>query len=216
VETTNQIKRNLQDSFLNEEELLSKSIETDLLMKGKKANLGEIREWNGKKMQKTVSGWIPATSGNKATPAGKEEKYNKEFVSSSGTIRLKDDSDMPSSMWALQGKELKVKGTREVDFASGKQTYYVVEHKGEEIEIPERFLKQSDSKSKSTDSAGGEISLKEKDNAVDLILKENGFMPSEKKYLKTDSLKQAWDVIENYRKQQSRKSNMKISNPITD
>lgn len=33
---------------------------SDFLEKGKKANLGEVREWNGIKYQKTTQGWIQA------------------------------------------------------------------------------------------------------------------------------------------------------------
>lgn len=45
-------------SDLNDE--ISKAIESDVLEKGgKKATLGEIREWSGKKYQKTTQGWIP-------------------------------------------------------------------------------------------------------------------------------------------------------------
>lgn len=249
---TNNIRKNIQESYLSEEEVISKAIEVDEIMKGKKANLGEVRTWGGKKYQKTTSGWKHMGEGNggdkfdhtffddyklsgeerslvldvknKKRPMkdltnlhdnssnidqnarnylqrfmsgepdhpkmskikmnheimqalkqlgesperlnelvshyGSQEKLHSalgdilggegelpkgknEFVSSKGTIRLKDDGDMPSSMWGLQGRDLKVKGTKKHEFASGTQTYYIVESRtGNDMEVPERFLKK--------------------------------------------------------------------------
>jgi hypothetical protein len=44
---------------------MSKAIEGDLLVKGKKANIGETREWKGKKVQKQASGEWKEVSVNK-------------------------------------------------------------------------------------------------------------------------------------------------------
>ena len=49
------VEDNLRKSYEPAE--LIKVLEGDDLLKGKKANIGEIREWGGKKMQKTASGW---------------------------------------------------------------------------------------------------------------------------------------------------------------
>jgi len=43
-----------------------------LIHKGKKANIGEIREWKGKKFQKTVNGWVPVKGGQGASPKKEE------------------------------------------------------------------------------------------------------------------------------------------------
>ena len=53
----------------------------EMLEKGKKANIGEIRDWGGKKMQKTVNGWVPVTQGAKPSkkPENAENKL-KEFL----------------------------------------------------------------------------------------------------------------------------------------
>jgi len=65
------------------------------------------------------------------------------------TFKLKDDKDMPISFWGLKGKVLESKGTKIVDFASGKQTYYIFDNNGRDVEVPERFLnKISDTKEK--------------------------------------------------------------------
>lgn len=125
------VAENIKRSYRQTE--LIKALEPDLA-KGKKANVGEIRDWNGKKVQKTAQGWVEV---NETGRKGESE----------------------------QGKE---------------------------------------------------ISQKEKENAAILILKENGFMPSKREFLKSDKLKQAWDLIENYTKQQARKSDQKIKNPIQD
>lgn len=56
------------------------------------------------------------------------------------TIRLRNDKDIPASISHLKGKDHKVKSSRDVDFASGKQKYYTIEHEGKTHEIPERFI----------------------------------------------------------------------------
>ena len=38
-------------------------VSPEFIEKGKTAQVGEIREWNGQKMQKTVNGWIPVKGG---------------------------------------------------------------------------------------------------------------------------------------------------------
>ena len=38
-------------------------VSPEFIEKGKTAQVGEIREWNGQKMQKTVNGWIPVKEG---------------------------------------------------------------------------------------------------------------------------------------------------------
>ena len=48
----------------------------DILEKGKKASIGEIRTWNnGKRYQKTVNGWVPVkSSGEKQKPKPEQEQ----------------------------------------------------------------------------------------------------------------------------------------------
>jgi len=36
---------------------------TNIIEKGKKANIGEIREWSGQKFRKEASGWVPVKMG---------------------------------------------------------------------------------------------------------------------------------------------------------
>lgn len=43
----------------------------EVLEKGKKAQIGEIRDWKGIKMQKTAQGWVPVKGGSK--PEGNQE-----------------------------------------------------------------------------------------------------------------------------------------------
>jgi len=52
----------------------------DILEKGKMASIGEIREWNGKKYQKTGNGWIPVKQGNggKGADNANEESKGKD------------------------------------------------------------------------------------------------------------------------------------------
>lgn len=49
----------------------------EFIEKGKKANLGETRDWGGKKYQKTVNGWIPYAENGGKVKAHEEEKPSK-------------------------------------------------------------------------------------------------------------------------------------------
>lgn len=42
---------------------IQKGSDSDILEKGKRAAIGEIRDWDGKKYQKTVNGWVPVKQG---------------------------------------------------------------------------------------------------------------------------------------------------------
>lgn len=42
---------------------IQKGSDSDTLEKGKRAAIGEIRDWDGKKYQKTVNGWVPVKQG---------------------------------------------------------------------------------------------------------------------------------------------------------
>ena len=47
----------------------------DILEKGRAAAMGEIREWNGERYQKTPNGWIPVKTGQRETVSeGPKEK----------------------------------------------------------------------------------------------------------------------------------------------
>jgi len=85
----------------------------DEFSKGKKANVGEIREWGGKKYQKTVNGWVPYNEGGKKSkqddkkPQGKKtdgkqtqrkeadiEQAKSKFVrAKTGYMRAKSEKD---------------------------------------------------------------------------------------------------------------------------
>lgn len=62
-------------------ELVEKSI-SDELEKGKKANLGEIREWGGEKYKKQVDGWVRVSDGQKRQKVeeGDVDKQDAETV----------------------------------------------------------------------------------------------------------------------------------------
>lgn len=53
---------------------MEKEAKEDKLEKGKRAEIGEIREWNGIKMQKTAQGWLPV---KKDSSTSKEENDGK-------------------------------------------------------------------------------------------------------------------------------------------
>ena len=52
----------------------------NLIEKGKRGQLGEIREWKGGKYKKTAQGWAPVSEGKKDQPSkeGSDETYEKE------------------------------------------------------------------------------------------------------------------------------------------
>jgi len=62
----NVIRRNILEGYYTEDDIVSKSIEVDCIAKGSKANIGEIREWSGKKYQKQANGqWKEVVEGSK-------------------------------------------------------------------------------------------------------------------------------------------------------
>lgn len=72
---------NIYDAPLSDiDQEISKAIELDVIEKGgKRAVAGEIREWSGKKYQKTTQGWIPVKgeNGEKKEESKKDEKEQK-------------------------------------------------------------------------------------------------------------------------------------------
>lgn len=75
------IKENILGSFMSEAETLSKAIETDFLLeKGKKANIGEIREWRGKKFQKQADGWKPVKESSSKNIQEKSDDQLKQMI----------------------------------------------------------------------------------------------------------------------------------------
>jgi len=75
------VTENLQRSYGQNE--LAKALEGEELAKGKKANLGEIREWGGKKYQKTTQGWKEIRGGSKGGEGKKEGGEEKSSYSGS-------------------------------------------------------------------------------------------------------------------------------------
>lgn len=56
-------------------------------------------------------------------------------------ITIPKNNNLPSSFWGMEGKTFEVRSTRTVNFSTGKQVYFMVEHNGQNVEFPERFLK---------------------------------------------------------------------------
>jgi hypothetical protein len=88
----NVIRRNILEGYYTEDDIVSKSIEVDCIAKGSKANIGEIREWSGKKYQKQANGqWKEVVEGSKEGIAKKKkvdiETYHDSFTSASTNAR---------------------------------------------------------------------------------------------------------------------------------
>ena len=63
---------------------IKKGQEVETFEKGKKANIGEVRDWNGQKYQKTVNGWVPVKQGanpsnQKTELTGDQKKFLDKF-----------------------------------------------------------------------------------------------------------------------------------------
>lgn len=77
VLTPDQVEATIIDTFekgqSTEEIFLNGMNVLDRLEKGKRANVGEIRTWGGKKYQKGANGWTPVKEGAAATESKKSE-----------------------------------------------------------------------------------------------------------------------------------------------
>ena len=67
----------LSGSFINQDQTASDALFLDELEKGRKAQIGEIRTWSGKKYQKTTNGWRPVKTGAR-DGGSKEESEEKK------------------------------------------------------------------------------------------------------------------------------------------
>lgn len=63
----------LSRSFINQDQTAGDALFLDELEKGRKAQLGEIRTWGGKKYQKTAAGWKSVKTGGSSTSKQKEQ-----------------------------------------------------------------------------------------------------------------------------------------------
>lgn len=78
-----EIRKNLLGSYSRDTILATSA--ADFIEKGKKANLGETRDWGGKKFQKTVNGWVPFGENG-----GKTEKHGEKEEVGSDSKKMKD------------------------------------------------------------------------------------------------------------------------------
>jgi hypothetical protein len=69
---------------------------TDFLEKGKKANLGEVREWSGKKYQKTAQGWKPVGKATNSESGGGAKEEFKQPDKGAVTKKLQEKVDSMS------------------------------------------------------------------------------------------------------------------------
>lgn len=88
----------------------------DTLEKGRGAAIGEIRDWGGKKYQKTQTGWVPVkSSGEKQKPEPEQETKM--------PVKQQEQKPEPSKGGSLKDSLVKfiseAKETQSVEFASG-------------------------------------------------------------------------------------------------
>jgi hypothetical protein len=82
------VAANIAEAYSQTE--IIKAVEGEELLKGKKANIGEIREWGGQKVQKTAQGWVPVKEGER------KDLGKKEASTESSNKKEKDPIDFPN------------------------------------------------------------------------------------------------------------------------
>ncbi len=95
----NLVKSNMK-SIYGEEDLEKASLidsAADFLEKGKKANLGEVREWSGRKYQKTTQGWKPAGKASSSKENGGAKEKFEQPDKGEVTKKLQEKVDSMSS-----------------------------------------------------------------------------------------------------------------------
>ena len=92
----------------------------DVLEKGKRAQMGEIREWNGLKYQKTSNGWIPVKQQKEGASEKKEETGSKKDTH--GVEKKEGLQYKPDTQKALEFVESKLSPLTEVEPADDGKT----------------------------------------------------------------------------------------------
>lgn len=122
----NEIEKSLGNDFS-----IEKAFDTLDIIKGKRAQLGEIREWRGGKYRRTSNGWEKIKEGGSDTQKINDNTDKIEGISGVNSTQyeniVSDRSDRPSiHTLTIDGKEWKV--NREIDRSGGQWTpYYVFE-----------------------------------------------------------------------------------------
>lgn len=140
----NEIEKSLGNDFS-----IEKAFDTLDIIKGKRAQLGEIREWRGGKFRRTTNGWERIKESGKDSRGSRDNGINDDLQVNHDTTASKkgedpmkvpegvdqaqykdivsDQSDRPSIHFlTIDGKEWKV--NREIDRSGGQFTpYYVFE-----------------------------------------------------------------------------------------
>lgn len=87
----------------------------ELFEKGKKAEIGEVREWKGQKMRKTSNGWVPAGESKQKTPQDQETSESTSEPKDLATLaRAASDSALKA---AAQGanEEVRIAAKKELE-----------------------------------------------------------------------------------------------------
>jgi hypothetical protein len=162
----------IRNSFSNQNELI----------KGKPAQIGEIREHGGKKMKKTPQGWVPAGDGKKDSftqqlsekvgrDVTKPEAHVKEKINQRDEARKKSSAtkfDSPSKDQLAKMsdeqvdskhkeitskiKELEKQGAKEVEYSDGKPSYTPF---GQSVKESKAIMDEQASRKKNAASAAG-------------------------------------------------------------
>lgn len=83
----------------------------DFLEKGKKAQIGEIREWKGQKFQKQPNGgWIPVKQGQGGTKSSEASEGTKNVKSSFGELMSKSDEEIAKILQEVVGLKASIWG----------------------------------------------------------------------------------------------------------
>ena len=118
IEVSEILQKAKQATVLNIASQMGFDETADILEKGKRAQVGEIRDWKGVKMQKTANGWVPVKQQSK------------------GDVKLPDEGKL-----IYEPKDADIHNRMEVEKRGDKYVVREVGNNGKK-----RFLKETDAK----------------------------------------------------------------------
>lgn len=98
-----------------EDENPFKAFDYDSIEKGKTAQVGEIREWQGQKMQKTPNGWVPVTNGKQTKKDDPEKQKTYTDDELAGHAKQSSEQDLQNTIKTAKDPKLREAAHQELD-----------------------------------------------------------------------------------------------------
>jgi hypothetical protein len=86
----------------------------DLFEKGKRAEEGEIREWNGRKMKKTSAGWVAVKKGEKSVKEENSEEKTHSKKELQGHAKNASEADLQRTIKESPDEKLRIHAHQEL------------------------------------------------------------------------------------------------------